>query len=136
MFPRRAFASPANGILQGDTVEGNAPPDGNIVDGDAGVLAEQIFGPLGDRDILDHHVEDHAACCVCFVARQPLKPGFDVRRQYLQRLNVERFRDLFDFLHVHLHGQLLSTDFKTDFYGETASRNACLYYKCSARYSH
>ena len=58
---------------------------------------------LGDRDVLDHGAEHGAAGGVGLGRHQPLEAALDVGRQQLDRADVERLGDLFDFLRIELH---------------------------------
>ena len=64
-----ARAAAADRLLHGDAVELDVAADGDVVDRDAGVLAQDVLGALGDRDVLDHGAEDGAAGRVGLAAR-------------------------------------------------------------------
>ena len=65
---RRALAAAADRFLHRRAVEFDIAADGDVVDRDAGVLAQQVLGALGDRDVLHHGAEDGRAGGVGFVA--------------------------------------------------------------------
>jgi len=83
--------------------------DHHVVDRNPGVLTQDILGPLGHRDIFDHGVEDGAPGRIGFGPHQFPESGFDVGRQDFQRLDIKRFADFFDFLHIELHDFLLDS---------------------------
>ncbi len=100
-----ARAAAADRLLHRRAVELDVLADDDVVDRDAGVLAQQVLPLLGDRDVLDHGVEHGAAGGVGLRRHQPLEAALDVRRQELDRADVERLGDLFDFLRIELHAQ-------------------------------
>ena len=51
MLARRALAAAADRLLQRDAVDLDAAADRDVVDRDAGVLAQQVVGALGDLDV-------------------------------------------------------------------------------------
>ena len=106
MLLGRALAAAADRFFHCRAVELDVVADGDVVNGDAGVLAEQVLGALGDRDILHHGAEDGLAGGVGFLAQQPLEALLDVARQQLERADIERLAELFDFLDIELHGVL------------------------------
>ena len=73
MLAGRALAAAADRLLHGDAVELDVAADRDVVDRDAGVLAQQVVGALGDRDVLDHGAEDGAAGGVGLAPHQPLE---------------------------------------------------------------
>ena len=103
IFVRGALAAGADRALQPGAVELDVAPDHDVVDRNAGVLAKDVLGALGDRDVLDHGVEDGASGRVGFGAHQFLEPGLDVGGQDFQRLHIKRFADFFDFSQIELH---------------------------------
>ena len=58
MLARGALAAAADRLLHGDAVDLDVAADGDVVDRDAGVLAQQVVGALGDRDVLHHGGEN------------------------------------------------------------------------------
>ena len=98
-----ARAAAADSLLHRRAVELDVLADDDVVDGNAGVLAKDVLGALGDRDVLDHGAEDGAAGCVCFAADQPFETLLDVARQHFQSADIKRPRDLLDFLGIELH---------------------------------
>src|ERR1700754_4747130 len=107
IFVGGALAAGADRALQSGAVELDVAPDHDVVDRNAGVLAQDVLGSLGDGDVLDHGIEDAAPGRIGLGADQLLEPGLDVRRQDLQCLHVKRFADLFDFSQVELHDDFL-----------------------------
>ena len=76
-----------------DAVDPHVAPDRDVVDRDAGVLAKQVAGALGDRDVLDHGAEDRLRGRVVLVAGEAVEAALDLRRQDLERPDVELLRD-------------------------------------------
>ena len=99
-----ALAAAADRFLHRRAVELDVAADGDVVDRNAGVLAEQVLGALGDRDVLDHGAEDGLAGGVGFLTQQPLEALLDIARQQLERADIERLAELLDFLDIELHG--------------------------------
>jgi hypothetical protein len=63
-----------------------------------GVLAQQVVGVLGDRDVADHGAEHALRAGVGLARGETRESLLDVRRQLLQRPDVEllcRLLDLF-----------------------------------------
>ena len=107
MLAGGAFATAPDRRLERDAVELDMASDRHVVDRDAGVLAEQIIGALGDRDVLDHGVEHGAADRIGFAPDQRFEAGLDVGRQELEGAHVERLAQLLDFARVDLHRHLM-----------------------------
>src|SRR5437588_7537955 len=103
MFARGALAAAADRFLQSHAVDLDAAADPDVVDRDAGVLAEQVVGGLGDRDVADHRAEHALRAGVGLVGNEPVKALLDVRRQLLQRPDVELLRRLLDLSQLDLH---------------------------------
>ena len=59
--------------LHRHAVEFDVAPDDDVVDRNAGVLAQQVVGALGDRDVLDHGAEHGAARRVGLAPHQTLE---------------------------------------------------------------
>ena len=106
MFLGGALAAAADRVLHRRAVELDMAADGDVVDRNAGVLAQQVPGALGHRDVLDHGVENGLAGGVGLLAHQPLEALLDVVRQQLERADIERLAELLDFLEIELHGRL------------------------------
>ena len=102
-----ALAAAADRFLHAGAVELDVAADDDVVDRNAGVLAEQVLGALGDRDVLDHGAEDGLAGGVGLLHQQPLEALLDVVRQQLERADIERLAQLLDFLEIELHGDVL-----------------------------
>ena len=98
-----ARAAAADGFLHRHAVDLDVAADGDVVDRDAGVLAEDILGALGDRDVLDHGAEDGAAGRVGLAADEALETLLDVARQHFERADIKRPGDFLDFLGIELH---------------------------------
>src|SRR3954469_24480909 len=96
-------AAAADRLLHRRAVELDVLADDDVVDRNAGVLAQQVLPLLGDHDVLDHGVEHGTTGGVGLLRHQPLEAALDVRRQELDRADVERLGDLFDFLRIELH---------------------------------
>src|SRR5207253_9126509 len=103
MLESRALAAAPDRLLGREAVDFDAAPDPDVVDRDAGVLAEQVVGVLGHRDVADHGAEHALGAGVALVAREPIEALLDVRRQLLQRPDVELLRRLFHLLQLDLH---------------------------------
>src|SRR5438132_8069854 len=103
MLESRALAAAPDRLLEREAVDFDAAPDPDVVDRDAGVLAEQIVGVLGHRDVADHGAEHALSAGVALVAREPIEALLDVRRQLLQRPDVELLRGLFDVPKIDFH---------------------------------
>ena len=83
--------------------------DGDVVDRDAGVLAQKIAGALGDRDVLDHGAENGAAGRVGLAPLQLGEALLHVARQKLHGADIERLADLLDFMRVEFHREFLTS---------------------------
>src|SRR5438552_16515740 len=103
MLESRALAAAPDRLLEREAVDLDAAPDPDVVDRDAGVLAEQVVRVLGHRDVADHGAEHALGAGVALVAREPVKALLDVRRQLLQRPDVELLRRLLDLVQLDLH---------------------------------
>jgi hypothetical protein len=99
MLAGRAFAPFANRRLQRRAVtvaELHAAPDGDVVDRDPGILAEQVVGRLGDGNVL-YHRSEHVLRCRRGLARGKRGEALlDVGRQDLERADVEFLGDVLD----------------------------------------
>src|SRR5258708_1640463 len=103
MLVRRALAAAADRFLERHAVDFDAAADPDVVDRDAGVLAEKIVGVLGDRDVADHGAEHALRAGVALLLREALEALLDVRRQLLQRPDVELLRRLLDLSQLDFH---------------------------------
>ena len=81
----------------------DAAADAHVVDRDAGVLAQQVGLVLGDSDVLHHRTEHALRACVGLARRQPVEALLDVRRQELERADVQLLRRLLHLLQVYFH---------------------------------
>src|SRR5690242_8422269 len=105
LFPYTTlFRSLADRFLQRDAVDLDAAADPDVVDRDAGVLAEQVVGVLGDRDVADHRAEHALRAGVAFPRRERVEAPLHVGRQLLERPDVELLRRLLDLREVDFHG--------------------------------
>src|SRR6185437_14081079 len=104
MLLRCALAAAADRLLHAGAVELDVAADDDVVDRDAGVLAEQIARSLGDRDVLDHGAENSLTGRVGLCSDQPIEAPLDVGRQQFERADIESLRELLDFLQIELHG--------------------------------
>src|SRR6266704_2842829 len=86
-------------------VELDTPPDGHVVDGNAGVLTEQVVRRLGHRDVPDHGPKHTLRGGRGFLRRKCVKALLDVGRQDLKRPDVELLGDILDGLRIDSHTQ-------------------------------
>ncbi len=103
MLVRRALAAAADRFLERHAVDLDAAADPDVVDRDAGVLAQKIVGGLGDRDVADHGAEHALRAGVALLLREAREALLDVRRQLLQRPDVELLCRLLDLSQFDLH---------------------------------
>src|SRR5438270_6135568 len=103
MLLGRALAAAADRLLKRKAVDFDTAADPDVVDGNAGVLAEEIVGVLGDRDVVDHGGEHALRARVALVCRERLKTLLDVGRQHLQRPDVELLRRFLDLSQIDFH---------------------------------
>jgi len=99
MLAGRALAALADRGLQRRAVavaELDAPPDRDVVDRDAGILAEQVVGRFGDGDVADHRAQNVLRRRRGLARGQRGEALLDVGRQDLQRPDVEFLGDVFD----------------------------------------
>src|SRR2546426_10688866 len=94
MLARGALAAAADRFLQSQAVDLDAAADPDVVDRDAGVLAEQVVRVLGHRNVADHRAEHALRARVALLAHEALEALLDVRRQLLERPDVELLRRL------------------------------------------
>ena len=78
MFGGGARAAAADRFLHRGAVELDVAADDDVVDRDAGVLAQQVLGALGDGDVLHHGAEDGLAGGVGLLHQQSLEALLDV----------------------------------------------------------
>src|SRR6185369_840396 len=88
-------------------VDLDAAPDPHVVDRDAGVLAQQIVGVLGDRDVADHGAEHALRARVGLAPREGVEALLHVGRQPLERPDVELLRRLLDLVQIDFHCTLM-----------------------------
>src|SRR5712692_8368627 len=103
VLARRARAAAADRLLERDAVDFDAAADPHVVDRDAGVLAQEIVGLLGDRDVPDHGAEHALRAGVGLALGDRVETLLDVRRQDLERADVQLLRGLLDLAQIDLH---------------------------------
>src|SRR5438874_13749557 len=103
MFARRPLAAAADRLLERHTVDLDAAADPDVVDRDAGVLTKQIVGVLGHRDVADHRAEHAFRARVALLAYEAIEALLDIRRQLLERPDVELLRRLLNLSQLDLH---------------------------------
>ena len=96
MLARRALAAAADRRRDRDAVDRHAPADRHVVDRNPRVLAQQVVGRLGHRDVLHHHAEHPLRGRVGLARGHARERRLDVGRQHLERANVEFLRDVLD----------------------------------------
>ena len=102
MLARGALDAAADRGLERHAVHVDVAADDDVVDRDAGVLAEQVVGALGHRDVLDHRREDRLGGAVALAGVEPLEALLDVVRQHLQRADIEELGRLLDRVRVDM----------------------------------
>src|SRR5882672_6810726 len=103
VLARRARTAAADRVLQSGAVHLDAAADAHVVDRDAGVLAQQVVGLLGDRDVVDHGAEHAPRERVALALLERVEALLDVRWKDLQRANVELLRRLLDLAQIDFH---------------------------------
>ena len=103
MLARRALAAAPDGFLEREAVDFDAAADPDVVDRDAGVLAEQVVVALGDRDVADHGAEHALRAGVALVGCQRLEALLDIGRQHFQRPDVELLGRFLDLPQIDFH---------------------------------
>ena len=102
MLARRALAAAPNGVLQLRARDLHAAADDDVVDRDAGVLAEEVLGVLRDADVGDHGAEHPLRGRVRLVRGEAREALLDVGREHLQRAHIEIARDFFHLFGIDL----------------------------------
>ncbi len=100
MLAGRARAAFGNRLLELKAIDLDAAADGHVVDRNAGVLAQQVIGFLGDRDVLDQGGEDRLAGGIGFAFVKAHEALLDVGRQNLARTDVEPLARFLDLLQI------------------------------------
>src|SRR5687767_13255675 len=103
MLARGALAALAYGFLQPVAVDLHVCADGDVVDRDPGILAQQVIGVLRYLDVPDHGAEYRLPGRVRLAAIQPRETLLDVRRQDFERADVELLARLLYFSQIYLH---------------------------------
>src|SRR6185436_13139861 len=103
VLPGRARAAAPDRVLEAGTIDLHAATDPHVVDRDAGVLAEQVVRVLGDRDVADHGAEHALRPGIGLRRGQALEAVLDIRRQLLQRADVELLGGLLDLGQIDFH---------------------------------
>ncbi len=96
MLARRALAAAPDRGLQRDSVDDDIAADRHVVDRQAGVLAQQVVGLFRHRDVANHHAQYRARRRVGLPSDQRVEAALDVRRQHLERADVEFLGGVFD----------------------------------------
>src|SRR5688572_206336 len=109
----RARAAAADRLLEPRAVHFDAAPDPHVVDRDSGVLAQEVVGVLGDRDVADHGAEHALGARVGLGAGEALEALLDIRRELLQRPDVELLGSLLDMGEIDLHFTSILRSFTT-----------------------
>ncbi len=104
MLLRRAHAAAADRRLERRAVELDVATDDDVVDRNAGVLAEQVVGALGDHDVLAHRRQDGAGGGVALALRQFGEAELDVVGQDLERPDIEQLRGFLDDVQIDVEG--------------------------------
>ena len=99
----RARAAFADRFLEFDTIDLDIAADPDVVDRDSGVLAQQVIGVFGNRNIADHGAKHVLRGRVRLARSQSGETCLDVGRQELERANVEFFSGVFHLLGVDFH---------------------------------
>ena len=94
MLLRGALAARHDRLLEAIPVHLHAGADLHVVDRDARVLAQEVVRVFGHADVPDHRAEYRLARGVRLGAIQSLEACLDVRRQYLERADVQLLRGL------------------------------------------
>src|SRR5438067_10143453 len=103
MLARRTLAAAADRVLERHTVDFDAAADPDVIDRDAGVLAEEIVGVLRDGDVADHRAEHALRAGVGLLLGQALEALLDIGRQLLKRSYVELLRRLLHLSQIDFH---------------------------------
>ena len=103
MLAGRALAAFAQCRFKRDSVDLDATPDRDVVDGNARVLAQQIVGRLRHGDVANHRAQHVSRGRDGFARRQRGETLLDVVGQDLERADVELTRSLFDSLRIDVH---------------------------------
>ena len=92
----RALATPPDRSLERHAVDDHGAADGDVVDWNARVLAQQVVRLLRDGDVAYHDAENGLRRGVGLARDQRVEAALDIRRQHLQRADIQLFRSLFD----------------------------------------
>lgn len=98
------FATGANGLFERISIHLDTLADGHIVDGYAGILAEQVVVALGHLDIGYHGAEHLPGGGAAFALAELVEALLDVGGQALEGPDVELPGGLFDRVQINLHG--------------------------------
>src|SRR5690606_9419368 len=113
VLARRALAAAPDRLLERPAVHLDAAPDAQVVDREAGVLAEEVVGLLGHGDVADHGAEHAPGARVRFSRLQPREPLLDVGRQPLQGPDIELLGGFLDDGRIDLHFTEILRSFTT-----------------------
>ena len=103
MLARRPLAPSHNRLLELVTRHLHSSANRHVIDRDARVLAEQVAGVFGDRDVANHRAKHGLRRSVGLAAVEPLEPLLDVGRQQLQRPDIEFLARILDLFQIDLH---------------------------------
>src|SRR5438067_13761102 len=113
MLESRALAAAPDRLLEREAVDFDAAPDPDVVDRDAGVLAEQIVGVLGHRDVADHGAEHALGAGIALARGERIEALLHIGRQQLEGADVELFCRFLDLLQIDLHWTWMLRSFTT-----------------------
>src|SRR5688572_7172458 len=113
VFLCRARAPAPDGVLQPRAVYLHAAPDPDVVDRDAGVLAQQVVGVLGYGDVAHHGAKHSLGAGVGLGGDEPVEAVLDIRRELLQSADVQLLRGLLDLCKIDLHFTSILRSFTT-----------------------
>ena len=97
----RAAANDRGGKIH--AVDAHVAADGDVVDRHSGVLAGEVVGVFGHRDVPDHRAEDRLRARVGLAARKAIEALLHVVGQDLQRADVKIPGRVLDELEIDVH---------------------------------
>ena len=103
MLDGRTRAAANDRSFQVDAVDAHVAADGDVVDRHAGVLAREVVGAFGHRNVPDHRAEDRLCPRIGLRARKTIEPLLDILGQDLQRADVEILGRFLDELEIDVH---------------------------------
>src|SRR4030095_12884274 len=108
MLDGRAGAAANDRGFQIDAIDMHVAADGDVVDRHPGVLAREVVGAFGHRDVLDHGAEDGLCARIGLRARKTIEPLLDIQGQDLQRADVKILGRFLDELEIDVHQLIVS----------------------------